>query len=214
VIALVLAAAPLPFVFAYFDAPVQIAAYFGAAAVYALAARFGRSDPLAYTAAALANAGVILTLAHAHLDFSRHPQFFLIPPGLTLAVIGHRLAVRHGLPQGRTLRDFGLLAVFAASTADMFIAQAFGWPAIALAALCVAGILVAMLGRLRNLLYLATAFLLVDLVTQIYWAGRTNPWIWWTSGIVLGTALIVLFGIFERKRQWLTGMFTGREKWR
>ncbi len=65
--------------------------------------------------------------------------------------------------------------------------------------------------RIRSFLYLSVAFLLVDLITQIFWAGRTNPWIWWTSGIVLGTALIVGFGILEKKRDWLTKLLPHRD---
>ncbi len=126
VLALAIAAAPLPLVLLQGDLTISMATWFAAAAVYGLAAGMRRGESIGYAAAAFANVGVVLALLRFDLDFTRHPQFFLIPPGLTLLLIGHRLWSRYKLAAGRSMRTFGLVLVFAAASADMLIAQTFG----------------------------------------------------------------------------------------
>jgi len=56
--------------------------------------------------------------------------------------------------------------------------------------------------RVRAFLFLGTTFLIVSLMTIIWTAavhiGHTS--VWWVSGIVAGVLIIVLFGIFEKRR--------------
>ena len=193
---------------------VQVITFLVAGAFLALASRLQRSETLRYVSAAAFNVVVILLLHHAQLNFLRHPQFVCLPIGLTLTIMGHRTARKLHPQVGAFLRTFGLLLVFGGSTADMFIDRTFGWSAVALAAFCVLGILAGMMFRVLNFVYLSVTFLLVDLVTQIIWAGLTNTWVWWVSGIVLGCGLIVLFAVFEKKRDTILKAFGEMQRWR
>jgi len=64
----------------------------------------------------------------------------------------------------------------------------------------VLGILAGIALRIRHFLYLGTVFLLLDILIQIFEAGKRNTWIWWFSGISLGMATLILFAWFKRKK--------------
>lgn len=74
---------------------------------------------------------------------------------------------------------------------------------IVLAGLSLVGIFAGILFRVRAFLYLGLSFLLVALLTIIWYAAveREMTWIWWVSGIVTGILIIALFGLFEKKRE-------------
>ena len=81
--------------------------------------------------------------------------------------------------------------------AELFTVTGF-WSPIILAVIGVLGILAGIALRIRHFLYLGTVFLLLDILIQIFEAGKRNTWIWWFSGISLGTATLILFAWFER----------------
>ena len=62
------------------------------------------------------------------------------------------------------------------------------------------GVLAGIMLRVRAFLYLGTMFLVVALMTIIWHAAEQWTWIWWVTGIVVGVAMIALFGLFEKRR--------------
>ena len=80
------------------------------------------------------------------------------------------------------------------------------WPPIVLAGLSVAGVLAGIVLRVRAFLYLGSCFVLLSVVSMIWHAGVAihHTWPWWAFGIGLGAAILVLFGVFEKKRPELT----------
>lgn len=57
--------------------------------------------------------------------------------------------------------------------------------------------------RVRAFLFLGTSFLGLAITTVIWHAAvdLDQTWIWYASGIVVGIAIIVLFAVFEKRRQ-------------
>jgi hypothetical protein len=94
--------------------------------------------------------------------------------------------------------------IYVSSTADMFIAgvgKDFLMPVI-LMVLAVLGALAGILLRVRSFLYLGVTFLVLDVVTMV-WYAAVHQRIWWIAavcGIVLGIAVLILVGVFEKRR--------------
>ncbi len=84
-----------------------------------------------------------------------------------------------------------------------------------LAVLSVAGVLLGILLRIRAFLFLGFSFLLLSIVTMIHFASRQFhwTWIWYVAGIVLGTGIIALFALFEKKRDDMLAMLEGLKGW-
>ena len=100
-----------------------------------------------------------------------------------------------------------LAVIYLSSTADMFIAGVAHigenwWLPLILMVLAVAGALVGILLRIRSFLALGVAFLLLDVVSIIWYAAvdLQHTWIWYACGIGLGAAIIALFAVFEKRR--------------
>ncbi len=156
-------------------------------------------------AAALAsNVGLWMVLAHHGLGLGIHPQLWLVPLALIVLVSEHlnRDSLRH--EQRLALRYTGLLLLYVSSTADMFINGIADAPLlpVVLAVLAVAGILMGIVMRVRAFLLIGSLFLLIDVLSMIWHAAvdRTQTWVWYVSGIVLGAIILALFAVFEKRR--------------
>jgi hypothetical protein len=136
------------------------------------------------------------------LDFTQHPQLWLIPPALCVLAAGYINRARLTPEQSAALRYASAIVIYVSSTADIFIngvAEAPWLPAV-LAGLSIIGVLAGILLRVRAFLYLGTAFLVVALLTIIWHAAEGHTWVWWIAGIVTGILIIALFGLFEKRR--------------
>jgi hypothetical protein len=173
--------------------------------LYTLVAVTRRSTPFALLAALACNFGLWVVFASQEpLSFFLHPQLWLIPLALILLAAGQLNRQRLTAAQGAGVRYLGVLLIYVASTADLFLAglgHSFLMPVI-LAALCVAGVLAGILLRVRAFLFLGVAFLVLVLFTQIWHAAvdLAQTWVWWACGVALGAAILTLFGLFEKRR--------------
>lgn len=193
------------------------ALWFLAGSLYSLIAVTRRSFRFALSAALAANFGLWALLVHSHLDFLTHPQMWLIPFALIILMAEHVNHARLTEQQRNALRYLALLMVYLSSTADMFIAglgQSVILP-LALAVLSVLGVLSGILLRVRAFLYVGVTFLFLVVFTMIWHAavGRHQIWVWWASGIVLGAAIILLFAIFEKRRNDVLRVIEDIKKW-
>ena len=86
---------------------------------------------------------------------------------------------------------------------------------IALALLCVLGVLAGIMLRVRAFLFLGVSFLVVDLFTMIWYAAvdRYHTWVWAVSGIVLGAAILALFALFEKRRDDVLRLIEAMKRW-
>jgi cytochrome c biogenesis protein CcdA len=64
-------------------------------------------------------------------------------------------------------------------------------------------------------LYLGTAFLMVAILTIIWYAAveQQRTWILWVAGIVTGVLIIALFGVFEKRRDDVLRMVERLKQW-
>jgi hypothetical protein len=165
----------------------------------------------------VANMGLWILLQDSGFYFWNHPQMWVIP--LALVVLVAEQLNQDRLTQGQRtgIRYLALIAIYVSSTADMFIAGlGNSWEApLALMVLSVLGFLVGMLLRIRAYVYLGGSFLVLVISAMIWHAGvdQRQPWILWSSGIVLGVAIYALFMYFEKRRQNVLHLVEKLKKW-
>ncbi len=175
-----------------------------AGGVYGLVALSKRSFGWALLAALAANAGLWSLLAHTGVSAAVHPQVWVIPLALIVLVSEHvnRRELRPDLSAG--LRYLGIGMLYIASAADLFIAGVgqTWWLPLILAVFCVAGMGAGIMLRVRAFLFLGAGFLALDVFAMIWHAAvdRSQTWVWYVSGIILGAAILALFAVFEKRR--------------
>ncbi len=107
--------------------------------------------------------------------------------------------------------------IYVSSTSEIFLTGigAQLWPPMVLALLAVIGVLCGVLLRVRAYLYLGIGFLLFAMTSMIAHAHRRfdHVWPWWAFGILLGTAILVMFGWFEKRRNDLPELRSRLRKW-
>jgi hypothetical protein len=155
---------------------------------------------------------------HSNVAFVIHPQLWLIPVALIVLASErhHRERLRPDL--AATLRYVGLGTLYLSSTADLFLTrlgESVVLP-IALALLSIMGILAGIVLQLRAYLFLGTGFLILTIFSMIWHAAvdRGQTWIWWASGVVLGAAILILFALFERRRDRMKEVLDEMRHWR
>ena len=173
---------------------------------YVMLAIWRRSFAYALAAAFVGNMALWALMSHHGLQFIDRPQLWLIPPALSILVAGQLNRDRLTEAQLTALRYFCVTMIYVSSTGEMFIRGAGHpdnwWHPMLLATLSVAGILAGMAMRIRAYLYLGSSFLFLSLVSMVWHAARAieHVWPWWVFGIVMGIAILALFGVFEKKR--------------
>jgi len=169
--------------------------------------------------AALAGNGGLWSLLYHQPEyrFVLHPQLWIIPGALSALVAAQMNRDRLSAPQLRFTRYGCLMAAYVSSTADIFLCgvRDHPWLPIVLAALSVAGVFAGILFRIRAFLFLGTTFLVLAIVTMIYYASANLnwTWLWYVAGIALGAAIIILFALFEKKRSQMLALVEGLKGW-
>ncbi len=148
--------------------------------------------------------GLWTALALGEISFFKHPQLWLIPLALCALVAEYMNHERLSKTQSTAFRYAALSTIYISSTADMLIARighGFQMPMVLLA-LAVAGALLGVLLRIRSFLILGLVFLVLDIIVLIQTAAvmLEQSWPWIVSVILLGLAIIAVFGFFEKRR--------------
>ena len=185
---------------------------------YGLVSALRRSFLFAIVGVLAANGALWYLLQHAPgWGFTQHPQVWLIPGALAVLIAAQFNRNRMTAEQMRALRYACLLVIYASSTADVFLngVAKQPWLPLLLAGLSVLGALLGIVLRIRPFLYLGTSFLAVSILTMIYyaWAQLHWTWIWYVAVILLGGGILILFGLFEKKRANMIGFVEGLRKW-
>jgi hypothetical protein len=179
---------------------------------------FMKRSPLYITACVMAANGAIWYLLHRNqFSFSMHPQLWVIPPALCVFAAAHFMRHRLNTAQLATARYASLGAIYVASTSEIFlqgIAKA-PWLPIVLAVLSVMGIMFGIAARIRSMLWLGSMFLCVALFSILWYAAvdLEQTWIWYASGIVLGAIILVVFALFEKRREDLKRIMNNMQQW-
>jgi hypothetical protein len=174
-------------------------------ALYTTLALLRKSALFGGVAALAFNGGLWTMLASAEgLGLLSHPQFWLIPPAACVLAGAELSRSRLDKASLNAVRYASALMIYAASTADIFINGISGafWMPMLLAGLALVGVLGGIFLQVRAFLFLGIGFLMVALFSVIWHAAveQERTWIWWIAGIVTGLAILVLFGLFEKRR--------------
>jgi hypothetical protein len=186
--------------------------------LYAILAVRRKSFVLALMAALSSNGALWYFLSHTpHVGLLEHPQVWFIPPALSLLVAAHLNRERLTAEQLTALRYAGMSTIYVSSTADIFLNGVLNapWLPLVLMGLSVAGVLAGIMLRIRSFLFLGSAFLVLALVTMIRYATLNLgwTWLWYVAGIALGIAILVIFGLFEKKRSQMLQLIEGLKQW-
>jgi hypothetical protein len=78
-----------------------------------------------------------------------------------------------------------------------------------------AGVFAGIVFRIRGLLLLGAIFLLLSIVTMIWYASVNLgwTWLWYVAGIVTGATIIFMFALFEKKRSEVLRVVEGLKEW-
>ncbi|WP_417380853.1 hypothetical protein [Gimesia sp.] len=136
--------------------------------------------------------------------FTQHPQLWLIPPALSVLIATHLNREKLSKTQLTAIRYFATMSIYISSTGDMFIVGVANslWPPVILCSLSVIGVFAGMMFRVRAFLYAGSSFLVLSIVSMIWHASQSlgHVWPWWAFGIGLGICILVVFGMFEKRR--------------
>jgi len=185
---------------------------------YAVMSALRRSFVLGVAAALAAN-GALWSLLYRYPDlrFLVHPQLWLIPAAASVLIAAQLNRDRLTAAQLRLIRYACLTIVYVSSTSDIFLNGVRDHPflPLVLALLSVTGVLIGILFRLRAFLFLGTSFLAVSIITMIHFAAVNLhwTWLWYVSGILLGLMFLLLFALFEKKREQMLALIDGLKAW-
>lgn len=149
--------------------------------------------------------------------FLEHPQLWLIPPAASVLLASQLIQTRLKPEQLTTIRYVSAAVIYVGSTSEIFI-RGIGdslWPPMVLAGFAVMGILAGMLIRVRSFLYFGSLFLLIAMLTMVSHAHQKfeHVWPWWAFGITLGVMILVMFGLFEKRKNEMKHIAEQFKKW-
>jgi hypothetical protein len=172
-------------------------------------------------AAVAGNAALWAFWHESSWTFSNRPQLWMIPPALSVLLAAQINRQRLSANQLTAIRYACATIIYMSSTGEMFMqlmtptGQADMLRPMILASLSVAGIMAGIMLQIRAFLYLGASFLFLSIITMVWHAARIvqHTWPWWAFGIGLGLMILVMFGIFEKKRSELTELVDRMRQW-
>ena len=186
--------------------------------LYGLLAILRRSFVFGVLAAVAGNGGLWYVF-HRTTDyqFLQHPQLWLIPVALSVLVAAYLNEDKLTEDQMAGVRYLSLVTIYASSTADIFINGVANspWLPLILGSFSLAGVFAGIVFRIRGLLLLGSIFLLLSIITMIWYASVNLgwTWLWYVAGIVTGATIIFMFALFEKKRTEVLRVVEGLKDW-
>jgi hypothetical protein len=183
-----------------------------------LALSYTRKSWAAMIAATIAGNGALWALlSDTQMDFATNPQLWLIPPALSVLVAAQINRRRLSAEALAAVRYAAMLVIYVSSTSEI-ITDGFDaglLPPVILLSLAVVGALAGIALQVRAFLVLGSSFTLVALIAMVRHAAHSfgHGWPWWVFIIAMGVSILVLFGIFEKKRQEVTLLIARLRQW-
>ena len=186
--------------------------------LYGLLSVLRRSFGFGVLAAVSGNAGLWYILHRtSDYQFLQHPQLWLIPVALSVLLAAYLNEKSLSEDQMAGVRYLALVTIYASSTADIFINGVANspWLPLILGAFSLAGVFAGIIFRIRGLLLLGAVFLLLSIITMIWYASANFgwTWLWYVAGIVTGATIIFMFAVFEKKRSEVMRVVEGLKEW-
>jgi len=148
--------------------------------------------------------------------FSRHPQVWLIPPGIMLLAV-ERLQRGRLTDAGRaSLRYLALTVIYGSSLVEFWrLVDTSLAPALITIGLCIVGVLLGIWLRLRSFLAVASGCLLLTLARLLYYAAfeQGRMWLFWGCCLLAGAGMIALFALFESRREQFAAAVDRLRRW-
>jgi hypothetical protein len=186
--------------------------------LYGLLSILRRSFPFGVAAALAGNAGLWYAFQRTEdYQFLQHPQLWLVPVALSVLIAAYLNEEKLTEDQMTGVRYLSLVTIYVSSTADIFINGVANspWLPLILGSFSLAGVFAGILFRIRGLLLLGSIFLLLSIVTMIWYASANFgwTWLWYVAGIVTGATIIFMFAVFEKKRSEVLRVVDGLKEW-
>ena len=165
----------------------------------------------------LGNLSLWLFYSQQSVEFTDHPQLWLIPPAFCV-LLGTWME-RGRLPQKQltAIRYACVFVIYLSSTSEILIngISQHIWPPMVLAVLSIAGMAAGIMLRVRSFLFVGVSFLFVSVIAMVSHAQQRldHVWPWWAFGIVTGAAILVMFGLFEKRRNDLIQVGKRMREW-
>jgi hypothetical protein len=177
--------------------------------LYGLLSILRRSFVFGVVAAVAGNAGLWYAFQRtADYGFLQHPQLWLIPVAVSVLIAAYLNEDKLTEDQMSGVRYLSLVTIYVSSTADIFINGVANspWLPLILGSFALAGVFAGILFRIRGLVVLGSIFLLLSIVTMIWYASVNLgwTWLWYVAGIVTGATIIFMFAMFEKQRRQLS----------
>ncbi len=175
-----------------------------ASAFYALLAVMRRSAAYGTLAGVVLSVGLCVLWFQLDFQFFAHPQLWLIPFALVVLLAEYLNHDRLSERQSTALRYIALSVIYISSSSEYLrsIGESLALPMV-LILLSMAGVLIGVVLRIRSFLYMGSSFLMLVVVTMIKYAAvdQRQTWILWVFCIVLCTAVMATFAVFEKRRE-------------
>ncbi len=186
--------------------------------LYGLLSILRRSFAFGLMAAVAGNGGLWYILHRTdNYQFLQHPQLWLIPIALSALLAAYLNEKDLSDDQMAGIRYLSLVTIYVSSTADIFINGVANspWLPLILGSFSLAGIFAGIIFRIRGLLLLGSVFLLLSILTMIWYASVNLgwTWLWYVAGIVTGATIIFMFAVFEKKRSEVLRLVEGLKEW-
>jgi hypothetical protein len=190
---------------------------FCAGLMYLILSITRKSWAAAIAATVAGNGALWALLSQKDWRIDENPQFWLIPPAVSVLVAAHinRNRLKDEYLSG--IRYASLVVIYVSSTFEIFLhrAETSLWPPIILAILSLFGALAGVLLRVRAFLYLGAVFTLLALVSMVWHAARAidQVWPWWAFGFVMGVAILGLLAFLEKNRPQVQALVARLRQW-
>ena len=139
-----------------------------------------------------------------------NPQLWLIPPAISTLIAAQLYSQRIEKSQLEGIRYICIAVIYVSSTMEIFISgigESLA-PPIILAVLSLAGIMAGIILRAKAFLYFGTLFLFMSMLSMVAHAQQAlgHVWPWWAFGIGTGIAILVMFGLIEKRKNELDSL--------
>jgi hypothetical protein len=186
--------------------------------LYGLLSILRRSFAFGLLAAVAGNGGLWYILHRTDdYQFLQHPQLWLIPIALSALIAAYLNEENLSEDQMTGVRYLSLVTIYVSSTADIFINGVANspWLPLVLGSFSLAGVFAGIIFRIRGLLLLGAVFLLLSIITMIWYASANFgwTWLWYVAGIVTGATIIFMFAVFEKKRSEVLRLIEDLKEW-
>jgi hypothetical protein len=166
---------------------------------YTIACGQLRWKSLGYAAAVLYNAGLWVLWGQLGWKLSTHPQFFLVPVGLSTILFAEVNRRELGRSNVNTIRTVGLTIIYLSLAVPIWQFESFGaWLTLLICSL--AGVFLGMGLRLQTFLWMGLTTFVLDVIYEMGRVSLDYALAKWAIMLALGIALVMFVALNEKKR--------------